>query len=78
MKRLDEAGCNVIAGCLSEKGETALKKSCSSRLKTVSLDVANSESVKRAFLIVSKLLPEGQGILPELINRMTYEWNAQH
>ena len=30
-KRLDSMGCNVFAGCLTEPGETQLRKQCSSR-----------------------------------------------
>ena len=42
-KRLDALGCHVIAGCLTERGEEELRKTCSSRLATVHLDVSNHE-----------------------------------
>lgn len=60
-KRLDGLGCNVFAGCLTEAGEDELRKSCSSRLKTVSLNVADHGSVVKAFEKVKAALPEGRG-----------------
>ncbi len=62
-KRLDETGYNVIAGCLTEKGETTLTKVCSSRLATVSLDVSDHESIKQAYLFVRNALPDEQGMI---------------
>jgi NAD(P)-dependent dehydrogenase (short-subunit alcohol dehydrogenase family) len=61
-KRLDAAGCYVFAGCLTESGETELRKCCSSRLQTISLDVSNQQSVRNAFQTVSDKLPQGQGL----------------
>ena len=61
-KRLDLLGCHVFAGCLTEKGETELKKVCSERLHTVPLDVTNHDSITRAFeLISNKLHSAGKG-----------------
>jgi hypothetical protein len=60
-RRLDGLGCHVFAGCLTDKGETELRKACSDRLQTVSLDVSNHDSVLKAFDIVSAKLPQGQG-----------------
>ena len=60
-KRLDSLGCHVIAGCLTEQGEEELKKSCSSRLKTVRLNVASHDSVTKAYDTVKTLLPAGKG-----------------
>ncbi len=48
-KRLDSMGCQVFAACLTESGESSLKKSCSSRLKTINMDVSKPESVRKAF-----------------------------
>ena len=48
-KRLDALRCHVIAACLTESGETELRKSCSNKLHTIHLDVLNSESVKDAY-----------------------------
>ena len=60
-KRLDTLGCHVFATCLTESGETELRKSCSQRLHTIHMDVSNSESVKRGFEEVTKILPLGRG-----------------
>ena len=60
-KRLDGMGCHVFAGCLTEAGETDLRKSCSDRLKTIQMDVAKSESIQKAFDFVTKHLPTGSG-----------------
>jgi len=60
-KRLDSLGCHVFAGCLTEKGETELRKTCSERLHPVSLDVTKHDSVRKAFELVTSKLPDGQG-----------------
>ena len=60
-KRLDTLGCHVIAACLTESGETELHKSCSNKLHTIHLDVSNTESVKKAYDEVTKILPAGKG-----------------
>ncbi len=71
-KHLDSLGCHVIAGCLTELGETQLRKCCSTKLNTVHLDITNHENVLKAFNEVKGFLPEGKGkfytlhnILPE-------------
>lgn len=68
-RRLDALGCHVIAGCLTERGENELRTACSSRLKTVSLNVANHDSVTRAYDTVKSLLPPGKGRLKLNIRR---------
>src|SRR6218665_1391834 len=60
-KRLDQLECHVFAGCLTEKGETELKKACSERLHVISLDVTRKESVRKALEYVEGRLPEGRG-----------------
>jgi len=55
-KRLDFRGCHVFAGCLTEKGETELKKVCSDRVVTLSMDVTKPESVRKAFDVISEKL----------------------
>ena len=60
-KHLDSLGVNVIAGCLTEQGETHLRKGCSNRLKTVHLDITNHENVLKAFNEMKGFLPEGKG-----------------
>ena len=57
----DKMGCNVFASCISEKGETDLKKQCSSRLKTLHLDVSDHNSVEKALKFVNDQLPRGKG-----------------
>lgn len=53
-RQLDEKGFHVIAACLTDKGAADLSSAASSRLKTVLLDVTDSESVRRAVEFVSK------------------------
>ena len=64
-KRLDGMGCHVIAGCLTEAGETDLRKSCSERLKTIQMDVSKRESVQKAFEFVTNTLPAETGMFHE-------------
>ena len=61
-KRLDKKGVNVFSGCLTEKGEDNLKKQCSSRLKTVHMNVADPETVRKAYDFVKTALPQGKGM----------------
>lgn len=60
-RRLDSLGCHVFAGCLTQKGETELRQVCSDRLTTLSMDVSDPDSVRRAFDAVKKQLPAEQG-----------------
>ena len=60
-KRLDGMGCHVFAGCLTEAGETDLRKSCSDRLKTIQMDVSRLESIERAYEFVKKRIAQRQG-----------------
>ena len=62
-KRLDGMGCHVIAGCLTEAGETDLRKSCSEKLKTIEMDVSRAESIQRAYQLVNNILPQGKGMI---------------
>jgi len=61
-KRLNSLGVPVFAGCLTEKGEDELRKSCSPLLKTFRLDVSDPSSVRKAFDFVKANLPKGQGL----------------
>lgn len=61
-QRLDALGCHVFAGCLTEKGEDELKKTCSDRIRPIGLDVSKSDSVRRAFEYVKSKLPPGKGL----------------
>jgi len=58
----------VMAGCLTEAGETELSKSCSDRMHAVSLDVSKPDSVCRALEKVKALLPPGKGLWAVLNN----------
>ena len=60
-KKLDKMALNVIAGCFTDKGETELIKSCSRKLKTVHIDVTSEESISKAVVEVTRLLPSGKG-----------------
>ena len=60
-KRFDELGCHVIAGCLTELGESELRKKCSKRLVTLHLDVSKHDSVVEAYETVVDLLPKEKG-----------------
>ena len=60
-KRLDKQGCHVFAACLTEAGETELKKVCSTRLKTVHMNVSQPDSVRKAFDVVKQAIPSGTG-----------------
>lgn len=60
-KRLDALGCHVIAGCLTEQGETELAKTCSSRLLTVHLDVTKHDSVAKAAELTRRHVPAQTG-----------------
>jgi len=59
---LDSEGVHVFAACLTQKGADSLKKSCSSRLHTLCVDVTNSEQIQQALQDVNKSLPPGQGL----------------
>ncbi|KAK3594037.1 hypothetical protein CHS0354_040795 [Potamilus streckersoni] len=61
-RSLDAKGVPVFAGCLTEESAMALRDVCSSRLKTVQLDVTNKESVQNALSTVKENLPENQGL----------------
>lgn len=47
-KRLERRGFRVLAGCLTEAGATELRRATGPNLRTCLLDVADSESVRRA------------------------------
>ena len=60
-KQLDRLGCYVFAGCLTEEGEHELRKTTTDRLVTFPLDVADHDSVTRAYKLVCDKLPNGRG-----------------
>ncbi|XP_015280189.1 PREDICTED: 11-cis retinol dehydrogenase [Gekko japonicus] len=47
-KRLDKKGFHVLAGCLTLKGADSLKRATSPNLRTMLIDVTNSESIRKA------------------------------
>ncbi|CAL1546658.1 unnamed protein product [Lymnaea stagnalis] len=51
-------GFPVVAGCLTKAGSESLGKSCSSRLKTLTVDVTDSDSIRAAYEAVKKALPD--------------------
>ncbi|NP_001083356.1 retinol dehydrogenase 16 L homeolog isoform X1 [Xenopus laevis] len=55
-KQLDKNGLHVLAACLTDKGAEELKKETSSRLNTVMLNVADSQSVNSAAKWVSDIV----------------------
>ncbi|XP_019945809.1 retinol dehydrogenase 1 [Paralichthys olivaceus] len=57
-RQLDRKGFHVIAACLTEKGAADLAAAASSRLKTLLLDVTDSESIKRVVECVSREVGE--------------------
>ncbi|XP_066440602.1 retinol dehydrogenase 16-like [Eleutherodactylus coqui] len=57
-KKLDKRGMRVLATCLTEQGAENLKRESSSRLQTVILDIADSNSVQSAAKWVSDVLGE--------------------
>ena len=79
-KRLDQLGCHVFAGCLTEKGETELKKACSERLHAISLDVTSRESVRNALEYVTAKLPQGKGSYSIYNRKIFLNWlsNSTH
>ncbi|KAL3832402.1 hypothetical protein ACJMK2_024049 [Sinanodonta woodiana] len=61
-KRLDHMDFHVFAGCLTEKGATELRKTCSNRLITLDLDVTNAVSIQKAFKQVKSNIPSDTGL----------------
>ena len=61
-KRLAKKGCHVIAACLTEKGEDELKKECPNNLTTVSMNVAKTESIQKAYESVRTCVPVDKGL----------------
>lgn len=57
-RQLDGKGLHVLAACLSEEGAADLAAATSSRLKTLLLDVTDSESIRRGVQFVSREVGE--------------------
>ncbi len=61
-KKLDSLGCHVIAACLTEHGETQLRKTCSNKLKTLHMDISKHQDIMKAYDYVKQILPPGRGL----------------
>ncbi|XP_062287439.1 retinol dehydrogenase 1 [Scomber scombrus] len=57
-RQLDQKGFQVIAACLTEEGAADLASRASPRLKTLLLNVTDSESIRRAVEFVSREVRE--------------------
>ena len=70
-QRLDEAGCHVIATCLTSEGASSVRDMCSSRLTAVEMDVTDETSIHHAFVVVNELLQPDKGdcSLPDLVTK---------
>uniref|UniRef100_A0A0B7BNQ6 Uncharacterized protein n=1 Tax=Arion vulgaris TaxID=1028688 RepID=A0A0B7BNQ6_9EUPU len=55
--RLDKLGFPVFASCLTEAGSRSLSEVCSSRLVTLILNVADIDSIPKAYEFVKQKLP---------------------
>ena len=51
-RRLDDLGCIVFAGCLTGEGAEKLQQNASSRLRTLQVDVRDSNSITQACDVV--------------------------
>ncbi|XP_005108515.1 retinol dehydrogenase 7-like isoform X3 [Aplysia californica] len=60
--RLNKMGFHVISGCLTQKGADTLTQLCPDRLSALLLNVADSDSIQKAFKRVQDLLPSGKGL----------------
>ncbi|XP_076087440.1 17-beta-hydroxysteroid dehydrogenase type 6-like [Mytilus galloprovincialis] len=61
-KRLDGLGFNVFAGCLTQDGEEKLTLDTSEKVKTIRIDVSETESIEDAFNTVKSSLPSDTGL----------------
>lgn len=57
-RQLDQKGFHVIAACLTEKGAAELAAASSPTLKTLLVNVTDSESIRRAVEFVSREVGE--------------------
>ncbi|XP_005108509.1 retinol dehydrogenase 7-like [Aplysia californica] len=60
--RLNKMGFHVISGCLTQKGADTLTQLCPDRLSALLLNVADSDSIQKAYKHVQDLLPAGKGL----------------
>jgi len=60
-KRLDVLGFHVFAACLTEKGKSDLKSTCSKNVVPFIMDVTRDESIEQGRQEVTKQLPGDKG-----------------
>lgn len=60
--QLDFLGAKVIATCLTEDGRASLRRVCSSRLRTVLLDISQSNQIQNVYEEVKRIIPEEEGM----------------
>ena len=60
--KLDQLGCHVFAGCLTQRGAKELRQISDNRIHTIMLDVTNADDITKAVTIVKQILPQGQGL----------------
>ena len=60
-KSLSSYGVHVYAGCLTESGGSSLRRESGNRVIPVTVDVTNTESVRKAAHYVTETLPKGKG-----------------
>lgn len=61
-KRLDSIGCHVFAACLTQQGANELAQSTSSRVTTFTMNVTKQDDIEKAYDMIKKALPDGQGL----------------
>ncbi|XP_052082334.1 retinol dehydrogenase 7-like [Mytilus californianus] len=61
-KKLDGLGFNVFAGCLTQDGEEKLTRETSEKVRTIRIDVSQTESIENAFTTVKSSLPSDTGL----------------
>ena len=59
--KLDEMGVCVMATCLTKEGEQSLKSVTSDKLKTLQMDVTNSQQIIDVYKEVQKIIPCNEG-----------------
>lgn len=60
-ERLDKLGFRVFATCRTKAGEENVRKRCSDRVKTFTMDVTCSEDLVRTYHEIKKEIPPHQG-----------------
>ncbi|XP_033097676.1 retinol dehydrogenase 7-like [Anneissia japonica] len=61
-RELDRQDCHVFATCFTEDGIKKLNETTSEKLHCIHMDVRNSDSIKKAYNEVKRLLPSHKGL----------------